>query len=159
MEPSKEPRWFDEHERQAWLAILSVLARLPGALDSQLQRDADISHFEYQVISGLSIAPDRRLRISELAVFTGGSLARLSQAVTRLDKRGWVRRSTDPADGRYTLATLTDEGWAKVVETAPGHVDALRRYVFDPLSKSQIEQLAKMSQRITRAIDSDTSEP
>ena len=155
MEPSNEPRWLDEQERRTWLAFLGVLARLPAALDAQLQRDAAVSHFEYQVIAGLSIASEHSLRMSELAVFTGGSLARLSQAVTRLENRGWVQRSVDPDDGRYTLATLTEAGAAKVVETAPGHVDAIRRCVLDPLTKSQLTQLDNISQRITRAIERD----
>ena len=70
-----------------------------------------------------------------------------------LEKRGWVRRSPDPSDGRYTLAILTDEGWAKVAATAPGHVEAVRRLVFDPLTKAQSRQLRDIGRRIMRAID------
>src|SRR5262245_39974290 len=111
-----------------------MLIRLPAALDAQLLRDAGISHFEYQVLAGLSMEPERTLRMSDLAAFAEGSLSRLSQVVGRLERRGWIRRTPDPADGRYTLAILTDEGWHKVVATAPGHVDAVRQYVFDPLT-------------------------
>src|SRR3954470_15069340 len=107
---------------QTWLALSSVLVRLPDALDAQLQRDAGISHFEYQVMAMLSMEPGRTLRMSRLAVLASGSLTRLSRVVDRLDKRGWVCRRPDPTDGRSTLAVLTDAGWQKVVETAPGHV-------------------------------------
>src|ERR1700735_2637058 len=113
MDPS-EPRWLDAEERQTWLALVATMIRLPGALDAQLQRDAGISHFEYQVLSVLSEAPERTMRMSELALLTEGSLPRLSQVVARLEKRGWVRRTPDPADGRYTLAILTNAGLAKL---------------------------------------------
>jgi DNA-binding MarR family transcriptional regulator len=76
--------------------------------------------------------------------------------VSRLEKRGWVRRTPDPADGRYTLATLTDDGWAKVTASAPTHIDEVRRLVFDPLTKAQQQQLGRISQRILKAIDPNT---
>jgi DNA-binding MarR family transcriptional regulator len=99
----------------------------------------------------LSMAPQRTLRMSTLAELAEGSLPRLSQVVGRLEKRGWVRRTPDPEDGRYTLAVLTDQGWAKVARAAPGHVETVRRLVFDPLTKAQIRQLPDISRRIVRA--------
>ena len=88
-----------------------------------------------------------------LASFVEGSLARLSQVVARLEKHGWVRRTPDPTDGRYTLAILTEVGWDKVVATAPGHVEAVRSYVFDPLTKAQQRQLRYIGRRVVRAVD------
>jgi DNA-binding MarR family transcriptional regulator len=70
-----------------------------------------------------------------------------------------VRRTPDPADGRYTLATLTDQGLAKVTEAAPGHVQEVRRLVFDPLTKTQTRQLRELSRRIIRAVDPDNPRP
>ncbi|MFG1706533.1 MarR family winged helix-turn-helix transcriptional regulator [Nonomuraea sp. M3C6] len=155
MDDPEEPRWLTDEEMQTWLALLSVLIRLPAALDRQLQRDAGISHFEYQVLAGLSMSPERTMRMSELASFSDGSLSRLSHVVGRLEKRGWVRRTPDPADGRYILAVLMEEGWKQVVATAPGHVDAVREFVFDPLTKAQTRQLRDIGRRITRATDPD----
>jgi DNA-binding MarR family transcriptional regulator len=157
METTRETRWLDADEQQAWLALASMLIRLPAALDRQLQRDAGISHFEYQVLAGLSMSPGRTQRMSELASFVEGSLARLSQVVARLGKRGWVRRTPDPTDGRYTLAILTEAGWDKVVATAPGHVEAVRSYVFDPLTKAQQRQLRDIGHRVVRAVDPDAA--
>ncbi len=137
------------------MQLMSVLMRLPMEMDAQLRRDAGVSNFEYQLMAGLSEAPSRTLRMSELAVLTEGSLQRLSQVVGRLEKSGWVERSPDPSDGRYTLATLTESGWGKVVLTAPGHVRTVRSLVFDPLTKAQVRQLATISQRISAAIDPD----
>src|SRR4051794_39344159 len=110
-----------------------VLMRLPQELDAQLQRDAGLSWFEYLILAGLSEAPERTLRMSRLAVRASGSLARLSHGVARLERRGWVVRRPCPEDGRYTNATLTDAGWEKIVATAPGHVETVRRLVVEAL--------------------------
>jgi DNA-binding MarR family transcriptional regulator len=155
VDASQEPRWLDAEESQTWRALAKTMFRLPAALDAQLRRDAGISHFEYEVLALLSEAPGRTLRMSALAMWAGGSLPRLSQVVTRLEQRGWVRRTPDPADGRYTLATLTGPGQVKVSQAAPGHVREVRRLVFDPLTKTQARQLGEIGRRIIRAIDPD----
>ncbi|MBL7489621.1 MarR family transcriptional regulator [Frankia sp. AgB1.9] len=152
-----EPRWLADEEMQVWLTLAKVLVRLPAALDDQLQRDAGVSHFEYQVLAMLSEAPERTLRMSTLAVFANGSLSRLSHVAGRLEKAGWIRRAPDPTDGRYTLAILTDAGRDKVVATAPGHVAAVRALVFDPLTRTQQRQLGDIGRRIVRAVDPDGS--
>ena len=118
-----------------------------------MRRDAGISHFEYTVLSALSDAGEHTLRMSDLAVLAQGSLSRLSQVVSRLEQKRWVVRTPDPADGRYTLATLTNSGWDKVVQTAPGHVAEVRRLVLDPLTKVQTRQLTTIAHRIRAAID------
>ncbi len=148
-----EPRWLDAEEQQVWLAFASTMVRLTGALDGQLQRDAGLSHYEYLVLAGLSMARDRTLRMSDLAEFTEGTLPRLSNVVSRLERRGWVRRTPDPADGRYTLAILTDDGWTKIIASAPGHAEEVRRLFFDPLTSAQQRQLREICRRILRAID------
>ncbi|QNE14837.1 MarR family winged helix-turn-helix transcriptional regulator [Pseudarthrobacter sp. NBSH8] len=153
MENPVAPRWLSLDEREVWLTLVGVMMKLPAALDSQLQQDAGISHFEYMVLAGLSEAPERTRRMSDLAGFTESGLPRLSQVVSRLEKRGWVHRSTDPSDGRITLATLTGEGWTKVAQTAPGHVEAVRALVFDPLTKAQSRQLGSIGKRIMGVID------
>jgi DNA-binding MarR family transcriptional regulator len=146
-----EPHWLDADERQTWLALYGLLLKLPSALDAQLRADAGVTHFEYAVLAALSEASDRTMSMSDLAMMAGGSLPRLSQVVSRLETRGWMARSPDPADGRCTLAILTDEGWDKVVATAPGHLETVRRLVFDPLTKAQSRQLRDIGRRIVRA--------
>ncbi len=147
-----EPRWLDEEERASWIAMVGVVFGLPAALDAQLQRDAGLTHFEYTVMAALSEAEGRSLRMSYLAGLANGSLSRLSHVVKRLERQGWVLRSPDPDDGRYTVATLTDEGFKKVVATAPGHVEAVRQMVLDPLTKGQVRQMGEIGSRITRAL-------
>ena len=148
-----EPRWLDSEERATWLSLVSLMIKLPAALDAQLQRDSGFSHFEYSVLAGLSEAPGRALRMSVLAAHADGSLPRLSQVVARLERRGLVRRTPDPDDGRYTLAALTDAGWDAVVAAAPGHVETVRSLVLDPLTKSKTRQLRDICLRILSAVD------
>ena len=148
-----EPRWLNEEEALAWLALVGVLFSLPGALDTQLRCDAGLTLYEYLVLSSLSYLPDWSCRMSELAEMTSGSLPRLSQVVTKLEVRGWVRRRPDPKDGRATLAILTKAGFRKMEESAPAHVETVRRMVFDPLTKAQVRQLFDIHRRIKAAIE------
>src|SRR3954449_2200497 len=136
-----ETRWLTDDERVAWVRLAAVLELLPGVLDTQLRRDADLSHFEYFVLAMLSEAPERTLRMTSLAARTNATLPRLSHVVRRLEDRGLVRRFPCPADGRATNAQLTDHGWAAVVAAAPGHVANVRSHVIDALSPAQVGQL------------------
>lgn len=99
----------------------------------------------------LFVAPERTRRMSDVAAFAEGSLSRLSQVVSRLEKKGWVRRSPD-IDGRYTL---TGAGWDPIVATAPGHVHEVRRIVFDPLTRTKVRQLTDIGQGILPVIVPD----
>ena len=146
--PADEPRWLDADERAAWLSLAGVMTLLPSALDAQLQRDAGLSHFEYMVLAVLSEQPTRTMRMSDLAAFANGSLSRLSHVARRLEEQGFLARQACPEDGRATNAVLTEAGWAKVVTTAPGHVETVRRLVFDALSPAQRAQLRTIGDRI-----------
>ena len=159
MEAVEEPRWLTAEEQETWLAVIAMITWLPDAVDAQLQRDAGVSHFEYQVMAMLSMSPQRTRRMSEVAALANGSLTRLSRTVDRLDKRGWVTRRPDPDDGRATLAVLTDAGWEKVVSTAPGHVTEVRRLVLDPLTRTQVRQLHEIATRIRQVVQPDGSLP
>ncbi|MFD9205865.1 MarR family winged helix-turn-helix transcriptional regulator [Streptomyces sioyaensis] len=148
-----ETRWLNAEERQTWLSLTAMVINLSNALDAQLQRDAGISHFEYQVLATLSEATERTMRMSDLAIVTNGSLSRLSHVVKRLEKQGWVRRTPDPDNGRYILAILTETGWEKIAATAPGHVEEVRRLVFDPLTQAQQRTLRAIGHRVNQASD------
>lgn len=145
--------WLDEQQLHSWMRFMALLVVLPSELDSEMQRQAGITQFEYTVLAGLSEAPGRTLRISSLARFAQGSLSRMSHLIKRLEQRGWVRRELDPVDGRYTNAILTDAGWEKVVATAPDHVETVRRLVVDVLTPAQLRQLGDLSDRLLRGMD------
>ena len=133
---------------ETWSSLATLLEWLPAALDAQLQRDAALTHFEYGILYALSRAEDGRLRMSTLAGYAHSSLSRLSRAATRLESRGLLRRETDPADGRYTLAILTDAGTEARRAAGPGHVDLVRRAVLDRLNPAQQKQLRTITSRI-----------
>lgn len=146
-------RWLDDTEQQAWRALVGVLLRLPGALERQLVRDAGLTHFEYLVLALLSEAEDRTLRLSHLAAEADASLSRLSHVISRLERRGLVRRTPCPEERRARNAVLTDDGLALVVASAPGHVAEVRRRVFDALTADEVAQLSRIADRILGHVD------
>ena len=148
-----DTRWLDDGEQHAWRRLSAVILKLPSELEAQLQRDAGMSHFEYWVIALLSEAPDHTLRLTQLASQANASLSRLSHVVTRLEKRGWVRRQPCPDDARATLAVLTDAGLEQVVAAAPGHVAAVRRFVFDALDSDDVTELARLCEAVLDQLD------
>jgi DNA-binding MarR family transcriptional regulator len=151
MADDAEPRWLTKEQTRAWIALAGAMVALPAALDAQLQRDAGISHVEYQVLSWLSMSPGRSARMSDVAATANVNLSHLSRIATRFEQRGWLRRVPDPDDRRATLAILTDAGWDKVVATAPGHVEEVQRIVFDSLTPTQVRQLEHIGERILMA--------
>lgn len=148
-----EPRWLTPRERNAWIALAKLIFNLPNALDAQLLRDSKLTLFEYFVISSLSMTPGWTLRLSDLATHIGSSLSRLSNVVKRLEQRGLLRREPDPENPRYTRAVLTDAGWDVVVEAAPGHVEAVRRYIIDGLTDEQINALYAIACHVARRLN------
>ena len=153
MEGRTGPRWLSPDERDAWLSLSWLMFRLPGEFDAQLQRDSGLSFFEYLVLAGLSMSPGRRMRMSDLAQFVNGSLSRLSNVVKRLEERDLISREPCTANGRYIEATLTDAGWDVVERAAPGHVEAVRRYVFDALGPEQVTALRDIGRRVAGTVD------
>lgn len=151
--PIAEPLSADEME--VWASVATLLERLPSALDAQLQRDSGLTHFEHGVLFALDTAPDRSLRLSVLAGYASCTLSRLSRAVSRLEAKGWVRRETDPTDGRFTLGILTPSGHDKVADSTPAHHALVRTLVFGSLTDAQTRQLRTISQRISTAIRPD----
>lgn len=144
----EQPRWLTDEQQQAWRKFVEVLVKVPAALEGQLQRDAGVTHMGYLVLATLSERTDRRLAMSRLARTASASLSRLSHVVARLEAQGWVRRERDPEDGRVQIAVLTDEGYDKIVESAPGHAEAVQQLVFDRLSPAQVRQLMKVCESL-----------
>src|SRR3954454_8752917 len=131
-------RWLDADEQRAWLRLAGVMLKLSPALDSQLQRDCDLTHFDYLCLAMLSESEERTLPMSELAARTNSSLSRLSHVVSKLERRDWVRRAPSPRSRRVTLVSLTETGWEVLVKAAPGHVETVRELVFDDLSPEDV---------------------
>jgi DNA-binding MarR family transcriptional regulator len=148
-------RWLDDTEQRTWRAFLATIELLNAALDRQLQRDAGMTQGTYVVLAMLSEAPDRSLRMTDLARLANSTPSRLSHAMARLEERGWVTRCRAAADGRGTVATLTDAGWEVVVATAPGHVAAVREHLFDRLTADQVRVLGEVCDAVLAGLDPD----
>ena len=145
-----EPRWLDQEEQKAWRAWLYSTMLLQDRLDRELVHGTGISHAYYEILVALSEAPDRMMRMSELADRCLSSRSRLSHAVSRLEERGWVRRQVCAEDGRGLLAVLTDEGFAALEAAAPVHVEGVRRHLFDQLSPDQVAALRDIGETLLR---------
>ena len=155
MEDQDEPQWLSPDEHDAWISLAWLMIKLPGEIDAQLQRDSGISFFEYLVLARLSMSPDRCLRMRELAQHVNGSMTRLSNVAKRLEQRGWMTRAPSAENGRYIEATLTEAGMAVVEKAAPGHVAAVRRYVFDALSPDQVTELRDIGRQIADQVEGE----
>lgn len=152
MEHDDETRWLSPEESSTWLSVWTMTVWLPTRLDAQMRKDSGLSLVEYHSLSQIDMAPDRTLRLSEMAAVTNMTLSHLSRVVSRLEDAGLLRREPDPDDGRYTLAILTDAGHDRVVAAAPGHVEAVRKYVFDGLSEEQKASLGDAVGSIVEAL-------
>ena len=148
-------RWLDDQEAAAWVRLAGILELLPGVLDSQLRRDAELTHFEYYALAMLSESPERTLRMTSLAAQTNSTLPRLSHVVRRLEDRGLVERFPCPEDARATNVRLTAAGWDKVQQAAPGHVANVRQHVIDALTPEQVAQLRAIGEAILGRVDPD----
>ncbi|MCD0449591.1 MarR family transcriptional regulator [Actinocorallia sp. API 0066] len=152
-------RWLSDEEQTTWRAYLWASQLLGEALDRQLQQDSGLPQSYYVILAMLSEAPERSRTMTELARITRGSASKLSHAVRKLEEQGWVTRHRHPEDGRTTIATLTDAGYAVVVEAAPGHVEAVRRNLFDQLTPEQAAQLGEICRAMLGKLDPDGPPP
>lgn len=150
-------RWLDDAEQRTWRDLLWATRMLFEALDRQLQRDSGLPHTYYIILATLSEAPDRTLTMGQLAEVVHSSPSRLSHAVSRLEQAGWVVRQKRPSDRRTTLARLTDQGWDTIVAAAPGHIETVRRLVFDRLTPEQARVLGEVFGTIRAGLEPEQS--
>lgn len=140
----EQTRWLTDEEQSVWRAYLHAATLLEDHLDRQLQRDAGMPHIYYGLLVQLSQAPRRQKRMTELAKDAKITRSRLSHAVARLEKSGWVRREDCPSDKRGQNAVLTEEGHEMLRRSAPGHVSAVRQALFDRLTPEQVRSLGEI---------------
>ncbi|PRY17992.1 MarR family winged helix-turn-helix transcriptional regulator [Kineococcus rhizosphaerae] len=152
-------RWLDEAEQATWRTFLSTVQLLLDRFDRQLQHDSGIVLTYYEMLVRLSEAPERSLRMSELAESSLSSRSRVSHAVARMEERGWVRRQSCPTDGRGFIAVLTDAGHEALAAAAPGHVETVRDALFDQLSPEQVDQLRSISTTLLQHLTATGSVP
>jgi DNA-binding MarR family transcriptional regulator len=149
-----EIRWLDDEEQRTWRAFLSATRLLWAQLDRELQADAAMPNSYYAILVLLSEAPERALRMSDLASATQSSPSRMSHAIGRLEKAGWVRRESCPNDRRGWYAKLTNDGLATLEAAAPQHLVSVRAHLFDQLSREQLHQLREISETLVSHLSS-----
>jgi DNA-binding MarR family transcriptional regulator len=150
-----EPRWLDEREARVWQAYRDLKRELQGALDRQLVRDSGLSGAEYALLAPLSEAPEGVVRARDLGLMIGWERSRLSHQISRMEKRGLVAREECFDDARGSMVRLTKAGRAAIESAAPEHVETVRRYFFDPLSREEAETLGELFERMLAVLAED----
>jgi len=150
--------WLSEDEQSAWRAWLDTYRLLLPVLDRQLQsaepRPA-ASFTDYEVLVHLSEAPDRRLRMSQVADRALATRSAITRTVDRLVSRGWVVRVRSDADQRGFYAQLTADGAAALTEMAPGHVSAVREHLIGLLTEPELAALRSIGDKVRRRMSAD----
>ena len=142
-----EPNWLTPTEMAAWRRYIVASRRLIEALDADLNQH-DLSMADYEILAQLSDAPDRRMRMAELAEIAMLSRSRLSHRMKVMEEAGWVRREACPDDKRGFFAVMTPKGWKAIVAAAPDHVESVRSRFVDKLSKADQVVLAEIFERV-----------
>lgn len=148
-----KPQWLPEEQLNPWMELVTLITLMPAHLDAQLTRDSGITHYEFMVMSMLSEAPERTLRMSELATRTNASLSRLSHVAKKLQERGWLEKLPCPEDARATNAKLTRDGFSVWLASAPNHLNEVRNKIIDALTPAQLLQLQQIASAINQRLD------
>ena len=147
-------RWLSQEEQRTWRAFLAATQLLWDRLDRELQCQAGMPHTYYEILVHLSEAPNRMIRMSDLASRSLSSRSRLSHAVDKLEQLGWVQRVECPTDKRGAYALLTDKGFAVLEQAARGHVEGVRTHLFDQLDAEQVKELRNISEALVKHLTS-----
>jgi DNA-binding MarR family transcriptional regulator len=151
-----EPNWLTPTEMAAWRRYIVASRRLIEALDADLNQH-DLSMADYEILAQLSDAPDRRMRMAELAEIAMLSRSRLSHRMKVMEDAGWVRREACPDDKRGFFAVMTPKGWKAIVAAAPDHVESVRSRFVDKLSKGDQIVLAQIFERVGDGLRDDVN--
>ena len=138
----QDVRWLSADQIEAWLAFFGAAALLNRRLDQQLKDDAGLTHVQYEVMARLSEAPDRELRMTELADTLYTSQSGTTYQIAQLEKAGLVRRRQCLGGPRAVYAVLTDAGFEVLKRAAPGHVNTVRELLIDVLTPEELEAVS-----------------
>ena len=153
---SQAPKWLNSTEMKAWRGYIVSSRRLLEALDIDLAGH-DLSLADYEILAQLSDAPDRRMRMSELADVAMLSRSRLSHRMKVMETAGWIKRESCPSDKRGSFAVMTPKGWKAIIAAAPDHVESVRHRFIDHLSKADQRVLASLFEKVGSALREETS--
>lgn len=139
-----DTRWLDDQEQHSWRALLMGMTLLLDRLDDELRRRCDLSLVEYEILVRLSEAPDRQMRMAQLAEALAHSRSRVTHTVARMEHAGLVLRRSSPDDGRGVVAAMTDKGFDLLVRMAPTHVEGVRAHLVDLVSREDFEAVGRV---------------
>ena len=146
------PHWLSAEQQRVWRSYLLGSARLAERLDADL-REFGLDLGEYEILVTLSEAPDRRIRMSELADAVHQSRSRLTHTITRMENSGLVDRASCPTDRRGVWAHLTDAGFELREVAAPSHVEAGRRYFVEATSEEDYAAVGRAFAAVVQATE------
>jgi DNA-binding MarR family transcriptional regulator len=145
-------RWLTDDEQRSWRAWLEAGLLLVDRLEQELKASDGLSGPEYEVLVRLSEAPDRRLRMSDLASRTLSSKSRLSHQISRMEEDGLVRREECVEDRRGAWAVLTEQGWDRLVAAAPSHVTSVRSWLVDSMTPEEFRELGRLCTKVVERL-------
>jgi len=148
---AKQPNWLNPREMKAWRSYIIASRRLLDALDFDLDQH-DLSMADYEVLALLSDAPERKLRMSELAQLAMLSKSRLSHRIKVMEGVGWIKREACPNDKRGYFAVMTDKGFKSIAKAAPDHVESVRSRLLDHLTVKDQEDVTRIFDRVTNEL-------
>lgn len=149
-----EPRWLDAVQQRSWRAYVDGSLRLTELMDRDLKSKHGLSISEYEILVRLSEAPERRLRMAELAANASQSRSRLSHTCSRLESKGMVERGSCPNDKRGVYAHLTDEGFAVLERAARDHVETVRTFFVDVIDPQDLDAIGRAFGAVIKGLDS-----
>jgi DNA-binding MarR family transcriptional regulator len=153
-----ESPWLPAEAQQLWRRWLRLNALLPGVLHRELQADAGLSLPDFDVLVQLTDSPEGRVRVSDLARGLHWERSRVSHHITRMERRGLVRREECRDDGRGAWVVLTEQGRAVIEQAAPAHVATVRRLVFDALTPQEAEVMAEVIEKVLARLEGEPVE-
>lgn len=144
-----DKRLLTESQMRAWRAFLGASTLVSARLNHELDEAAAISMYEYEILVRLFESEAGRVRMSQLADQVSYSRSRLTHTVGRLERAGYVLRSSCPNDRRGVYAHLTQAGYEFLAQTAPIHLDGVRRHLIDRFTPSELATLTELLEKIT----------
>ena len=156
---SSDFRWLTAEEQRVWRRWLTLNAQLSATLQRELQDDAGLSTQDYEVLVHLTDNPEGRMRVTDLARPMQWERSRVSHHVTRMERRRLVQRVECAEDGRGAFVVITPQGRAAIEQAAPGHVNTVRRLVFDALSPEEVDSFGAIIDKALAQLDSQPARP
>ena len=148
-----------ERRDRAWRVFLSANVQLMERLDQELQQRSHLNLTDYEILSVLSEAPERRLRMSDLARQVLVSRSRLTYRVDRLAEVSFVTREECEDDRRGLWAILTEEGGNALAAAKSGHDRDINNWFFDQMSDEELNTLSNVMSRIEAKLTNNRSRP